>query len=291
MTLIDENIKIYEEVISDYVKLLSDLGMSDDPIKTFEVFCYMYMHNYLSSKHIKDKLGKRIVDMDNKFLNIDNCGCLLLGGHATCRHLADFLRRLYERLGYISSQLFVYSPHLSTDVYMRKNNITSSQIQSYVDEAIKDLDLFSDQDISFSKVIDGVKVSVRYKHDDNKPNHTVNILKKEKENRVYIVDASNHRLGDIIDEREIIMRDTEFSYRHFVYHDIYFATKYGTDYDIGTLLLNEYDTDITDDLMKSILARKLILELISDFKRFKIEHQEAYDIVNNNFKRLVKDAK
>lgn len=288
MTLIDENIKIYEEVIVDYAKFLSSLGVNDDPIKVYEIYRYMIFNKYLSSGSVGSYLPKKVLSIDEKFLKIDNCGCLVLASFATCRHLTDFLRHIYEKLGYVSSQLFVYHPRVSADVYPKIGTLTRVDAQKYVDEAEKDLDVFSDEDITYTKIIGDVKVVVRYKHDPNKPNHTVNILKRTHEERVYILDAMENCLGDIIDENEILMHDQGFTYKYYVYHDVPFTTYYGTNFDIGEYLLNEYDTNIEDDMRKSIEARKLAKELTDEFKEFKIIHQDAYDTVKNNFKRLIK---
>lgn len=85
-----ENIKIYEDVILELGKLMQDLGISDDPIKVYEMYYYMYRNNYLSSGRFSEDIPELMSTIEPEIMTFDTCGCMILGDYGTCRHLVDF---------------------------------------------------------------------------------------------------------------------------------------------------------------------------------------------------------
>lgn len=175
-----ENIKIYEDVILELGKLMQDLGISDDPIKVYEMYYYMYRNNYLSSGRFSEDIPELMSTIEPEIMTFDTCGCMILGDYGTCRHLVDFLRHIYKCLGYISSQLFVYNPLIFSEVKIDEGDISREDAQKYIDDAIKDLDVFGNKKITYEKQYDDIRVLVRYEPSTSKINHTVNILKKKR---------------------------------------------------------------------------------------------------------------
>ena len=45
---VKENIDIYEEILFQLCKLFIELGVSNNPLKIYETFRYMYQNGYLS---------------------------------------------------------------------------------------------------------------------------------------------------------------------------------------------------------------------------------------------------
>lgn len=286
-----ENIKIYEDVILDLGKFMQNLEVANDPMKIYEMFYYMYKNNYLSSGIFYADIPKSMLAVEPEIMTFDTCGCMILGDYGTCRHLVDFLRHIYKGLGYVSSQLFVYNPLVFSEVKIDEGDISREEAQKYIDDAINDLDVFGDEKVSYEKTYGNVKVIVRYEPSTSKINHTVNILKKDKEERIYILDPRAHCIGDIVDEKLIIMHDLGFTYKNYVHHDINFDSYYGTDYEFGLWLLNNFDTRTKVDIMSSIIYREKVQMWNDEYKKFKERNQDRYDTVLNNLNMLVKRLK
>ncbi len=288
-----EIIKIYEDVIDDLTEFYKYIEIANDPIKVFETYRHMLLNSYLSSGTYNDFITKELEKMEYHFWYMDFDGSLILANYGTCRHLSDFLFHIYDRLGYISSQLFVYHPDLKAVVQTSDAILTNEEAQLFVDRAESDVDVHSDKPLHFERKYDDILVIVDYKPPTSEMNHTVNIIKKKGEERIYILDPRTHRISDVIDEKEIISYDIEpssigFAYHNYVHQNVAMKVYYGTDYEIGLGLLNNFDTKVKQDIMTSVIYQEKVGKLEEEYKRFKKRNQEKYDIVFDDVQRLIK---
>ena len=74
----------------------------------------------------------------------------------------------------------------------------------------------------------------------------------------------------------------------FVEQNPIFHTYYDTDYQEGLRLLNTFDTQTEKDILQSILYREACKDYEDKYKAFKLSNQKRFNIVDNNFQRLIK---
>lgn len=284
MEKIIENIQIYEDVISDLCKLYENMGISENIVKVFEYFRYMYMNGYLSSKDFQDGITDSFINLEN-YIPMDVCGLLVMAGVGVCRHTTDFLDHIYNNLKYISSRLFVYYPDTRVTIENREQDfLTNYHAQKLIDEVLKEIDLFGQEKQVVSRDFDGVLVKIEYLPSKTVPNHVVNIVEDSKAKRSYILDTRYHAVGEIVDEKKIILnnlglKSSAYPEQHpnSLYH-----TYYNTDYEQGIWILNGYDTIVDQDVMCSILYRDSAAKFESEYKNFKKRNQDRFNTVANN---------
>lgn len=163
--IMKENIKIYEEVIHKICELFIKLKIHKDPVKIYETFIQMFENGILSNHGIyKDMIPNKCINIEvNGLIAMDICGIILFTGFGICRHTTDFLRHIYQHLGYDSSQLFTYHPSLQIHGHnFGKKILTNEEFQKYIDEAIADLDLFSNKEHHFTKKFGDILIIVDY---------------------------------------------------------------------------------------------------------------------------------
>ncbi len=287
---IKRNIEIYEEVILKLCQLFKKMGISDKPIKIYESFRYMCFNGYLSSGNFSDSLPESFINIElGGWIPMDVTGSVVLANYGVCRHTTDFLSHIYSGLNYESSQLFLYDPdaRVTVDNY-GKGFLTNYHAQKYIDEAMKELDLFGKEKVSITRKYGDVVVSIDYYPTATIPNHTVNIVKKREEDRIYILDTRYHRIGEVIDEKSIILNDLGLTHIAFVDQNPFYYIYYDTDYNEGLRLLNNFDTQMDKDVLDSILCRERCKDYEDEFKAFKEENQRVFDLASDNFKRMIK---
>ncbi|MDE6141326.1 MAG: hypothetical protein K2G03_01855, partial [Bacilli bacterium] len=189
----------------------------------------------------------------------------------------------------ISSRLFLYNPDTKIDIFNRtREYLTNYHAQKLIDELIKEIDLYGEERQKVSRDFAGVDVVIEYFPSKIKPNHVVNVV-KGKEERVYILDTRLHSVGEIIDENKIILNNLGLTSVADVEQHPFskYGRYYDTDYDIGPMLINNFDTNVKQDVNSSILYRDSAPKLEEEYKRFKASNQERFDTVANNI-QLVK---
>lgn len=286
-----ENIQIYEDVIKDLCQFYEHIEISDNIVKLYEYFRYMYTKGYLSSDEYQEKYPESFVNIESKiYVPMDVCGFFVMAGAGVCRHTTDFLEHIYDGLHYISSRLFLYNPDTKIDIINRTGEfLTNYHAQKLIDELIKEIDLYGDERQNVSRDFAGVEIVIEYFPSKIKPNHVVNVVKSKDKEIVHILDTRLHSVGEIIDERKIILNNLGFTSVADVDQHPFtkFSRYYDTDYDIGPMLINNFDTNVKQDINSSILYRDSAPKFEEEYKRFKARNQERFDIVANNI-QLVK---
>lgn len=284
------NIEIYEEVIQNLCQFFKNTGISEEPIKIYETFRYMCLNGYLSTKKYSDNLPDSFIKLElGGYIPMDVTGSMIMANYGVCRHTTDFLSHIYHRLNYESSQLFLYNP--DTRIIVNNNGrgfLTNYHAQKYIEDTMQGLDLFSKEKVHITKQYGDIVVTIDYYPTEIMPNHTINIVKKRKENRVYILDTRYHCIGDIIDEKSIILNNLGLTHIAFVEQNPIFDTYYSTDYQEGLRLLNTFDTQTEKDILQSILYREACKDYEDEYKTFKLSNQKKFNLVDNNFQRLIK---
>ena len=163
-----------------------------------------------------------------------------------------------------------------------------------IDELIKEIDIYGTEKQKVVKDFDGILVTMEYFPSKVIPNHAINVVKSKTEDRVYILDTRLHSVGDIIDEKQIILNHLGFTNVADVeQHPLFkYNSYFGTDYDIGLMLINNYDTNVKQDVMSLIMYRDVAPKLEEEYKEFKRRNQDRFDTVANNLqlaKRYLKD--
>lgn len=289
---VKDNIKIYEEVIDKLSQLFIKLGISKDPVKIYETFRYMYINGYLSSNgRYSDIIPLEMINLElDGFIKMDVTGMFLLYGYGVCRHTSDFLRHIYSTLGFDSSQLFTYHPSLQIIVENKsKKFLTNLEAQKYIDDALYGFDLFSKEEVHFTKNFENIVVHVNYLPEKgiSLNNHTMNIV-RDNDGLVHILDTRYHSVGERIDEDRIRLSYQGLIHIDFIQKkDLSFHTVYGTNYYKGLVLLDG-NTDIDKDVLRSIVSGESCKEHISDYEEFLKMNLKSYNRVSDNIKRLAK---
>lgn len=284
------SVEIYEEVIQNLCEFYRNIGINESPIKIYETFRYMYLNSYLSSGKYSDNIPGLFRKLEFLgYVPIDVSGIVLLANYGICRHTTGFLAHVYSGLSYESSQLFVYEPHLNFLVNNHGTEfLTNYHAQKYIDAALQGFDLFSEEEAHFVKIYDDIEVKIDYFPSKDKPNHTINIVKNKNESRSYILDVLSHRIGDIIDEKNIVLHDLGLTYAVFVDLNPKFNTYYNTDYENGLWLLNTFDTQTAKDVLDSALFRDECPKFEREYKEFKLNNQRKFDVVADNLQQLIR---
>lgn len=288
--VIKESVHVYEEVVHKLCELFTKLKIDKDPVKVYETFLYMFRNGYLSSNGTYSAvLPEDIENLElNGFIPMDITGLILLYGCGCCRHTTDFLSHIFHSLRFEEAQLFTYHPGLSinVDCYTEKL-IIYSEIQKYIDETIVDLDLFSKEEIHFTKDYGDIVVHVDYLPEKvSNLNHTMNIVLDNNE-RAHILDTRYHCVGERINQDSIRLSYQGLNHIDFIQRDIRFHTYYGTNYNRGIGLLN-YDTNIGMDMLTCSLGEKFCEDNIKEFEKFQQKNKKSYDKVTDNINMLVK---
>lgn len=289
---IKENIKWYGEVIDNFCILFIKLGISNHPVPIYETFQYMLLHHYLSSGFFSDEIPQNFINLELKgYLPMDVTGTMVLANYGVCRHTTDFLYHVYRRLGYLGSHLCTYHPLLHVDVYNNSENfLTNKEAQIYIDEAIKDIDLFGEEELQFTKIMGKIKMNIQYSP-DRLQNHIMNIVKDKKDNRIYLFDSRYDCIGEKINYEQVKMNHYGLTHTDYVQKGCKVHTYYGTDYMRGLELLKKYDTKIEEDILHSTFYRDSCQEYETAYREFKKKNQKGYDIVTKNFNQLIKRKK
>ncbi len=290
-----EVIEIYENIVFDLACLFSsDLGISRDPIKIAETFYYMQKNKYLSAhSFFKEDIPTSFETLEEiDCVHIDVMGSIILTGYGVCRHKADFLNHLFNELGYLSSQLFIYYPDLSFAIKNNSNrSLSNYEAQEYYDRALEDLDVFSSHDISFEKQYGDISVGVDY-HPSLFPNHTINIVKKLESDTICILDVSEHQVAESVGDRRIRMADIDnpgLVYNYYVQNYPDYKTYYPPRYGLGFSLFQNYDTDTLEtSLRRSLLYCERVNEYVPEFENFRNKHEAMYQQVESNYNKLIK---
>lgn len=287
-----DNIEIYEEFIQNICQFYKRIGIAGNPIKIYEVFRYMYLHGYLSSEKYSDNIPEPFIELElDGYIPMDVTGSMIMANYGVCRHTTDFLSRIYCGLNYESSQLFIYKPDARIIVYNSgRKFLTNYQVQEYIDDAMQELDLFGKKTVHFIKEYGDIKVTVDYFPPEYTSNHTVNIVRKDKENYAHILDTRTYCIGDKIDDKSIILSDLNLglTYKTFVDHEPIFSTYYDTDYQVGLRLLNTFDTQTYKDILASTVYREECKKYEAEYKKFKLNNQQNLNLVADNFQKLIK---
>ncbi len=272
---VKENIDIYEEILFQLCKLFIELGVSNNPLKIYETFRYMYQNGYLSIEEYSDQIPSTYKD------------------YGVCRHTSDFLSHIYSNLGYDNSQLFTYHP----DIRIRIKNcgtefLTNKDAQEYIDFSLSDFNYFEREERHIARHLGDISIMVDYF--PSPPicghilsNHTMNIVKNKDERRVHIVDTRYHSVGERISKKRIRLNNCGLTHVDYVQIGVRFHTYYGTDYRQGLELLKE-KTEIDKDVLSSILYRDFCQKFIEKYKEFKRQNQKGYMQVTNNYQKLLK---
>lgn len=281
----------YLEIITRLSVLFRKLGIHKSPVFIYEAFYFMYQNGFLSSTgtYCSD-IPKEIVHLEEMELGIelDLCGSILLTGTGICRHLTNFLSFLFQYLGYNSSQLFTYSPRLNIKVD-NQENLPPHILQQYIDEAIKDFDLFSKEETHFINPFGNNTVSVDYfpPVSSHLTNHTMNIV-LGKDGFAHILDSFVHQIGEKIDSSHLKMSQSNGLWLpQFVTQNVNVKSFYSTNYYKGLGIL-EYGTKAEQDIKDSIEYAQACKEFWKAFKDFFIENQTRYQGVSNCFDKLTK---
>lgn len=284
---VKEMVDIYEEVIKNLCQLYQNIGIAERPIELYETFRYMYLNGYLSCDKYSEIIPDSLIELE-QYIPMDIVGMMVMANYGVCRHTTDFLVHIYEYLDYISSQLFLYLPKIK--IYNKKNSeLWNDYIQQCIDDTMQKLDLFGKEKAQIVKKYNNVRIAIDYSPCKFRINHTVNIVKKKQENRVYILDTRKHAIGDIIDEKQIILKslDSGFSSTAFV-ESFIFNTYYHTDYEKGLRLLNTYDTQTAIDFLDAILYQQKLEKFEDEYKEFKLNNQKKFALVADNFQKMIK---
>ena len=165
--------------------------------------------------------------------------------------------------------------------------MTNYHAQKLIDELVKEVDLFAKKKQFVSRNFDDVLVTIEYFPTTILPNHVINIVRSEDENRCYLLDTRFHAIGDIINDDQIILNDLGLTNIAYVeQHPRYFSF-YQTDYELGLRMLNSSNTNVDKDIINSIIYRESATSFLEEYKRFKIRNQERFNTVANNL-QLVK---
>lgn len=93
---IKRNIEIYEEVILKLCQLFKKIGISEKPIKVYEVFRYMCLNGYLSSGKFSDSMPESFINLElGGYISMDVTGSVVMANYGVCRHTTDFLSHIY----------------------------------------------------------------------------------------------------------------------------------------------------------------------------------------------------
>ena len=286
-----ECVDIYEDVVNSLSELFVKLDIHRDPVKIYENFIYMYKNGFLSNNGTySDGIPDSCINLElNGYIPMDITGIILLHGYGICRHTSDFLSHIYKTLRYDGSQLFTYHPSLSIHVgNYGKSFLTNTDAQRYIDEALIGLDLFSKEEVHFTKTFGNIVVQVDYLPEKQPSllNHTMNIV-LDKNGLAHILDTRYHCVGERIDSKRIRLNYQGLTHTDFIREDCFFHTYYGTNYFRGLGLL-EHDTDIEMDMLRSIECGETCRENIRLYEEFQAKNQENYNRVSDNIKTLVK---
>lgn len=285
---VKENIDIYEEILSNLCQLFIELGVSDNPLKIYETFHYMYRNGYLSMGEYSDKIPSAYINLElNGFIPMDITGSFLFANYGVCRHTSDFLSHLYFGLGYDNSQIFSYHPDLRISV--RNCGIeflTNKAAQEYIDASLTDFDLFAKEERHLTRNFGDCSVTLDYYPPNLISNHTMNIVKDKDNRSVHIVDTRYHCIGESISKKRIRFNDCGLTHIDFVQTAVDFHTYYGTDYHHGLELVKQ-KTEIDKDVLSSILYRDFCKKFIERYREFKKQNQKNYMRVANNYQKLI----
>ena len=291
---VKENIDIYEEILFQLCKLFIELGVSNNPLKIYETFRYMYQNGYLSIEEYSNQIPSMYKDLEgNGFIPMDATGTFLFTNYGVCRHTSDFLSHIYSGLGYDNSQLFTYHP----DIRIRIKNcgtefLTNKDAQEYIDFSLSDFNYFEREERHIARHLGDISIMVDYF--PSPPicghilsNHTMNIVRNKDERRVHIVDTRYHSVGERISKKRVRLNNCGLTHVNYVQTNVRFHTYYGTDYRHGLELLKE-KTEIDKDVLSSILYRDFCKKFIEKYKEFKRQNQKGYMQVTNNYQKLLK---
>ncbi len=284
---VKENIDIYEEVLSNMSQLFIELGVSDNPLKIYETFLYMYQNGYLSMGEYSDQFPSSYKNLEeNGFIPMDITGSFLFTNYGLCRHTSDFLSHLYFGLGYDNSQIFTYHPDLRIQVNnIGPNFLTNKEAQEYIDTSLIDFPYFEKQERHIARTLGYISITIYYYPPDCIQNHTMNIVKGK--NRVHIVDTRYHCVGERISKKRLRLSNCGLTHIDFVKTEVNFHTYYGTNYHHGLDLLEE-NTDIDKDILSSILYKDFCQKFLAKYEEFKRKNLKNYMTVTNNYQKLIK---
>lgn len=286
---VKEIIMRYEDVIDNLCYFFKKIGIHDNPIKMYETFRYMLLNHYLSNEYFSDEIPKEFIKLeDSGYIPMDITGSIVLANYGVCRHTTDFLYHIYKHLKYVGFPLCTYHPNLHIEVYNDSNTfLTNKEAQTYIDDAIKDMNLFSlKEELHFIR--DGkLEIIIHYLPPDMIPNHIMNIVMDKKENIIHILDSRYDCFGEKVDNEQIKMSHKGLTHIDYVtgcrYHSYY-----GTDYFRGVELLKRYDTNMEKDMLHSIFDRDSCKEYEKAYKEFKRQNQKSYQAVTDKYHQLIK---
>lgn len=282
--LIKENKEIYKDIIKSLAKLCENIEISENPFDIFNTFNYMCLNGYLSfDKNYSFNITKGIFKLDDLgYIPIDFEGMVLLSGYGVCRHTTDFLRHLFCKLGYNSSQIFVYNPLLKINVINPRIDFTKEDLNKYLDNIYKNINLFSKRKEKYLLNYNKATVEVIYLPSDAMVNHTMNIIKDKSSLKIHIFDTTYQAIGKKLKNNCIKLISKNYYHLNYV-EKIEIENKYcKTNYDKGLSLYKRYNTE---NDYESKLDKDLLKIVSEDFYQC---NKDKYYTVYENQKRLIK---
>ncbi len=290
LDIIIENNKIYKEIINNIADLFKKIGIDNDPVKIYETFIYMYRNGYLSvKKNFDDETKKSFNELESEdLIAINKVGILIFLGAAVCRHKANFLNLIYQNLGYDSSQIYTYHPRLNIQYNFKNKLLTGYELQPYIEDASKEIDLFGDEDKNIVKKYGDLILYLEYKplkkNNFARINHTMNIV-LDKNNTVHILDSSFHAIGEKVDNDVIQFDSFGFIHKDFIKKEVN---------DINTknsLELLKYKANKISDIINSVTYSEICKDYTSEYEDFYQGNKKNYEKISKNVLRLVRKIK
>lgn len=290
LDIIIENNKIYKEIINNIADLFKKIGIDNDPVKIYETFIYMYRNGYLSvKKNFDDETKKSFNELESEdLIAINKVGILIFLGAAVCRHKANFLNLIYQNLGYDSSQIYTYHPRLNIQYNFKNKLLTGYELQPYIEDASKEIDLFGDEYKNIVKKYGDLILYLEYKplkkSNFARINHTMNIV-LDKNNTVHILDSSFHAIGEKVDNDVIQFDSFGFIHKDFIKKEVN---------DINTknsLELLKYKANRISDIINSVTYSEICKDYTSEYEDFYQGNKKNYEKISKNVLRLVRKIK
>ena len=282
--------KNYDEIITLIAKFFIDLGIQNDPIKIMKTFYAMYRMGYLSTNEsFVFKVPVDLINLEKEnVIPLDLCGSYIMAGYGYCRHISDFLYRIFKELNYSSSQLFVYDPVLNISCTFKNEMPSYFCINECVRKSLNRIDLCGKKRKNITKRSNGVKINVTYTPSEKETslNHVLNIV-VDKDNFRHVIDASKFSIGRKIDDI-LLMQGPIYEYYDFIKSYKVNDSFYMTDYTKGISLL-DYDDDYLNDYDKFMNDKLNFSELKKDFKCFYEKNSGYLKMVDTDLKRLVRN--
>lgn len=120
--------EMYDEVISDYVKMINVLGLQN-PVEVSAFFERCYRDGILSR-------NKRFVFDTSNVRDVHSLfGSNIINGEGVCRHIASMLNDIYISMGIDSNVLLVHMRNrtLVPSVDMTKQGLTKEELYEFID--------------------------------------------------------------------------------------------------------------------------------------------------------------